>query len=72
MLSKYYYAKEQSSSILTWMQALAKGEAAVLVSVLENYYRSRYEFREKMERNGSKIEIFYCHDEKMTCNITQH
>ena len=57
--SNYDYATAQSSSILRWMQESAKEEVTVLVSVLENHYRSHYEFRKKMERNRSKIAIFY-------------
>ena len=72
LLSNYDYATIQSNSILTWMQASAKEEAVVLMSVLENHYRSRYEFSEHIERNGSKIVIFDCHGEKMTRNFTHH
>ena len=61
-LINYDYTTAQSRSILAWMQMPAKEEAAVLMSVLENHYRSCYEFREKRERNESKISIFDYYD----------
>ena len=71
-LSDCNFTTVQSRSILMWMQVSTKEEATVLMHVLENHYRSRYEFSEHIERNGSKIVIFDCHGEKMTRNFTHH
>ena len=62
----------QSSNILTWMQVTAKEEAAMIITFIENHHTSMLLFELKLLKSGTDLSLFDSHDEKMTCNLTQH
>ena len=72
LLSLKDYSTSKSANILTWMQAASKEEPCMLLSVLDEHYKSRKELQESVKNSGINLHCFEVHDAKMIYNLTQH
>jgi len=65
------YSTAKSNCILTWMQCAAKEEPYMLLTVLEDHYKSKAQLKDKLKQKGSLINSYDIHDGKMIYNLLQ-